>query len=193
MEKTTKNIAIFASGTGTNAREIIRFFKEKSSIAKVSLIVTNNPIAGVLLIADLEKIPVYLIPKEDLYEGKQTLETIRSRQIDVIVLAGYLKKIPAAIVDAYSGKMINIHPALLPKFGGKGMYGTRVHKAVLEAGEKETGITIHHVNSHYDEGDIIFQAACLIEKNDTIQSIQEKVRVLEHEHYPRIINRLIES
>lgn len=193
MEKTTKNIAIFASGTGSNARAIVHFFKSFPELAKVALIVSNNPQAGVLLLADVEKIPVFLIPKEDLEEGHLTLNALRQFHIDFIVLAGYLKKIPPILVDYYEGKMVNIHPALLPKFGGKGMYGNRVHEAVLKAGEEESGITIHHVNSKYDDGDIIFQAKCTINSDETTSSLAEKVRELEHQHYPNEIHRLIQS
>lgn len=193
MEKTTKNIAIFASGTGTNARAIIQFFKKNPESARVALIVSNNPLAGVLLIADLEKIPVYIIPKEDLENGRKTFAVLQQNQIDFIVLAGYLKKIPEVLVLNFEGRMVNIHPALLPKFGGKGMYGDRVHESVLKSGDQESGITIHHVNSKYDEGDIIFQAKCIISENETPQSLSLKVRELEHLHYPSEIHRIIQS
>jgi phosphoribosylglycinamide formyltransferase-1 len=193
MEKTTKNIAIFASGTGTNARAIIQFFKKNPESAKVVLIVSNNPLAGVLLIADVEKIPVFIIPKEDLEIGKNTLAVLQQNHIDFIVLAGYLKKIPEILVNHFEGKMVNIHPALLPKFGGKGMYGDRVHESVIKSGDKESGITIHHVNSKYDEGDIIFQAKCSISENETPQSLSLKVRELEHLYYPTEIYRIIQS
>jgi phosphoribosylglycinamide formyltransferase 1 len=193
MEKTTKNIAIFASGTGTNARAIIQFFKKNPEFAKVALIVSNNPLAGVLLIADIEKIPVYIIPKEDLEIGKNTFAVLQQNHIDFIVLAGYLKKIPQILVNNYEGKMVNIHPALLPKFGGKGMYGDRVHESVIKSGDKESGITIHLVNSKYDDGDIIFQAKCRISENETPQSLSLKVRELEHLYYPTEIHRIIQS
>ena len=183
-------IAIFASGAGSNAEKIIAHLKNHASI-KVSLIVCNKPGAGVLGIASAHQIPTLLIEKERFFRGDAYLPELRSRNIGFVVLAGFLWKVPDALVAAYPNKIINIHPALLPKYGGKGMYGMHVHQAVIAAGEKESGITIHYVNEHFDEGAPIFQATCPIEPGDTAEKLAEKIHVLEHRHFPEVVERVV--
>ena len=185
-------LAIFASGTGTNTQNIIRYFRGHASI-KVSLIVSNKPEAGVLNIAEKEGIPTLLIEKEPFFRGAAYVDELRARKIDFIVLAGFLWKIPLALIKAYPGRIINIHPALLPKYGGKGMYGRFVHEAVIAAADTETGITIHYVDEHYDHGQPIFQARVLVEPGDTPDTLAEKVHRLEYEHFPQIIERVVQS
>lgn len=184
-----KNIAIFASGGGSNAEEIMRHFKA-SNVARVSLIVSNNPKSGALYRAEKYNIPGYVHQPEELQNGK--LENVlKAYKIDFIVLAGYLKKVPDAIIKKFDKKLVNIHPALLPKFGGQGMYGMNVHKAVVAAKEKVSGITIHYVNEHYDEGAIIEQHACPISPKDFAIDVQEKVLELEHRFYAPCVEKLI--
>jgi formyltetrahydrofolate-dependent phosphoribosylglycinamide formyltransferase len=183
-------IAIFASGAGSNAQKIIDHFKNSDHII-ISLIVCNKPGAGVLSIAEKENIPSLLIDKEKFFRGNGYTDVLKQGGIDFIVLAGFLWKIPDALIQAYPGKIINIHPALLPNYGGKGMYGNFVHEAVIAAGEKESGITIHYVDGHYDNGDIIFQARCAISENDTPATLANRIHQLEHEHYPQVIENLL--
>ncbi len=184
------NIAIFASGTGSNAQKIIDHFRKHSYI-KISIIVCNNPAAGVLQIAATEGIPFLLIEKERFFRGDAYIKELKQYDIGFIVLAGFLWKIPSSLINIYPGRIINIHPALLPKYGGKGMYGHSVHEAVIGAGETESGITIHYVDDVYDNGKIIFQAHCPILSADTAQSLGQRIHQLEHEHYPRIIENLL--
>ena len=160
---------------------------EISPSVKVALIVCNNPGAGVLKIADKENIPALVIEKEKFFRGNAYADELKEKHIDFIVLAGFLWKIPSALIKAYPNRIINIHPALLPKYGGKGMYGNNVHAAVIAAGEKESGITIHYVDEHYDNGDIIFQAKCPVLPGDTPDSLAQRIHKLEHEHYPKVI------
>jgi phosphoribosylglycinamide formyltransferase-1 len=183
-------IAIFASGAGSNAEKIISHLKNHSSIT-VSLVVCNKPGAGVLAIATANKIPVLLIEKERFFRGDAYLPEMSSYGINFIVLAGFLWKIPEALIKTYPNKIINIHPALLPKYGGKGMYGMKVHEAVIAAGEKESGITIHYVNEHFDEGEPVFQASCSINETDTPESLAQKIHMLEHRHFPEVIEKLL--
>ena len=183
-------IAIFASGAGSNAQKIIDHFKN-SDHRIISLIVCNKPGAGVLSIAEKENIPSLLIDKEKFFRGNAYTDELKQAGIDFIVLAGFLWKVPDALIQAYPGKIINIHPALLPNYGGKGMYGNFVHEAVIAAGEKESGITIHYVDGHYDNGDIIFQARCAVSKNDTPATLANRIHQLEHEHYPQVIENLL--
>lgn len=186
-----KQIAIFASGTGTNAARIIDHFRHHPSI-KISLIVCNKPGAGVLGIAEKEHIPTLLLDKEQFFRGNAYVPELQEKKIDFLVLAGFLWKVPSALVKAYSGRILNIHPALLPKYGGKGMYGQFVHEAVITAKEKETGITIHFVDELYDHGQIAFQATVTVEDTDTPESLARKVHKLEHEHFPRIIEQVVD-
>ena len=183
-------IAIFASGTGSNAGRIIEYFKNHEK-TRVALIVCNNPSAGVLQIAEREKIPSLIIEKEQFFRGDGYVPFLKSSQIDFIVLAGFLWKIPSTILSAYPNSIINIHPALLPNYGGKGMYGLKVHSAVLTAGDKVSGITLHNVDEHYDNGDVIFQKTCEVSPSDTPETLAEKIHRLEHQHFPRVIDQVV--
>lgn len=185
-------LAIFASGAGSNAQKLIDHFKD-SDVARVALIVCNKPGAGVLTIAQKENIPTLLIEKESFFRGHAYLPQLKEAGVGFIILAGFLWKIPQALIDAYPRRIVNIHPALLPKFGGKGMYGQYVHEAVLQAGETESGITIHYVDEHYDNGDIIFQTACPVLEGDTPETIAARIHELEHLHYPRVVEELLKK
>lgn len=182
-------IAIFASGAGSNAQKIIDHFHNHSSI-KVAAIVCNNPEAGVLKIAAKENIPAFIIEKEKFFRGNGYVDELKEKHIDLIVLAGFLWKLPSSLLRAFPEKIINIHPALLPKYGGKGMYGHRVHEAVIANKEKESGISIHFVDEIYDHGKIIFQAKCPVFENDTADSLAQRIHGLEHENYPAIIEKV---
>jgi phosphoribosylglycinamide formyltransferase 1 len=181
-----KNIAIFASGAGSNAREIIERLHKPGKV-KVALILTNNPNAGVLRIAEENSIRSIILDKERFFRGDGYVGELNSQQIDLVVLAGFLWKIPATLIEAFPGGIVNIHPALLPKYGGKGMYGDNVHQAVIDADERESGITIHYVDEHYDNGDIIFQAKCEVKENDTPASLAARIHDLEHRHFSEVI------
>lgn len=185
-------IAIFASGAGSNAQKIIDYFKASTSV-KVELIVCNNPAAGVLSIAAKENIPVLIIDKEKFFHGNGYLDELKEKHIDLIALAGFLWKIPSALIKAWPNRIINIHPALLPKHGGKGMYGNNVHASVIAAGEKESGITVHYIDAIYDNGDIIFQAKCPVLPDDTLDSLAQRIHILEHEHYPKVIEEMVRN
>ncbi len=184
------NLALFASGTGSNARRIADFFAH-SDCARVRLLVSNKPDAPALDMARERGIATLVIGRSYFYESDHILSVLDEYGIGFIALAGFLWLIPPYLVQAYWRRMVNIHPALLPAYGGKGMYGVRVHEAVKAAGERETGITIHYVNERYDEGDIIFQARCPIAPGDTPADIARNVQALEHEHFPRVLERLI--
>src|SRR5688572_24720088 len=187
-----KKLAVFASGTGSNAQKIIDHFSDTNKGAEVALIVCNKAGAGVLQIATKENIPSIIIDKERFSGGDGFVPVLKSYEIDLIVLAGFLWKIPQSLIDAYPRCIINIHPALLPKYGGRGMYGAFVHEAVLNAGEAETGITIHYVDEHYDHGDIIFQAKCAV-NNDDAESLSKKIHALEHKYYPVVIEKVLKT
>lgn len=184
-------MAVFASGTGSNAQKIIDHFSDSSKNASVALIVCNKPEAGVLQIAARENIPTLIIEKERFFRSDAYLPELRKHEIDFIVLAGFLWKIPQVLIDAYPRRIVNIHPALLPRYGGKGMYGSFVHEAVLTAKDAESGITIHYVDEHYDNGDVIFQARCRIDEGDDAETLSQKIHRLEHQHYPVVIEQLI--
>ena len=184
------NIAIFASGSGSNAENIINHFKG-SDLAKVDLLLCNRPDAFALTRAKNLGVDTLIFGREDFYNSDVIINELARRGIDYIVLAGFLWLVPDSLTKKYEGRIVNIHPALLPKFGGKGMYGDRVHKAVIEAGEKESGITIHLVNSIYDSGDIIFQAKTPVTPEDDYKSLAAKIHELEGEHFPRIIEQEI--
>lgn len=185
------SLIIFASGTGTNANAIIEHFKRNGK-AKVSLIVSNNAEAGVVEIAKREEIPFLIIDKKTFYETL-LVEQLKDHDPALIALAGFLWKIPDAVIHEFPNRIINIHPALLPGYGGKGMYGNKVHNAVLDAKDKESGITIHYVNEVYDEGNIILQARCKVEKNDGPDELANRIHHLEHFYYPRVIEFLLEQ
>ena len=186
------NIAVFASGNGSNAENIITHFSASNN-AVVKLVISNKAEAYVLERARAKGVPAIVMPREELTSETPTalLETLKQHNIGYIILAGYLLKIPAALTESYKGRIINIHPALLPKFGGKGMYGMNVHKAVLEAGESESGITIHLVDAVYDNGKILFQATCPVLPEDTPEQLAEKVQALEQQHFPATIEKYI--
>jgi phosphoribosylglycinamide formyltransferase-1 len=186
------HIAIFASGAGTNAKNIIEHFRN-SSLAKVSLIVSNKRDAGVLNIAENENIPSIIIEKEKFFRGNGYVDELMDRKIDFIVLAGFLWKIPQALLKRYPQRIINIHPALLPKYGGKGMYGHHVHEVVIGAKENESGITIHYVDEHYDNGDVILQVRCPVLENDTPELLAQRIHALEYANYPVVIDELVKK
>ena len=188
----TTHVAIFASGAGSNAQKIIDHFRD-SELINIALIVCNKPGAGVLTIAAKENIPAIIIDKEKFFRSNAYTDDLKENKIDFIILAGFLWKIPDTLIKAYPGKIINIHPALLPNYGGKGMYGNYVHEAVIAAGEKESGITIHYVDGHYDNGDVIFQARCAVLENDTAASLADRIHQLEHEHYPKVIENILKK
>jgi formyltetrahydrofolate-dependent phosphoribosylglycinamide formyltransferase len=183
-------VAIFASGTGTNAQRIIDHFNLSSRV-DIALIVCNKPGAGVLAIAEKENIPTLLISKDRFFNGDAYLPDLQKKKIGFIVLAGFLWKLPEPIIKAYPKKIVNIHPALLPKYGGSGMYGHYVHDAVITNKEKESGISIHYVDEQYDHGDVIFQDKCAVDENDDAASLAKKIHELEHANYPAVIEKII--
>ena len=183
-------LAIFASGQGTNVENITTYFKDHREI-EVTIIVTNNPQAGVISRAQDLHIPVEVISNDCASNAEFLVELCRQKEIHFVVLAGYLRMIPEKFVKTFHNRIINIHPSLLPKFGGKGMYGDNVHRAVLSSAEKESGITIHYVNAVYDEGEIIEQAKCTIDPTDTLERLKEKIAALEKVHFPKAIEQAI--
>ena len=185
-------LAIFASGAGSNARKIIEYFKGNPEI-RVDLVVSNKSNAGVLNIAEEFNIPVLIIDKEQFFRGNNYIDELQEAGITFIVLAGFLWKVPVQLVQAYKGRMVNIHPALLPKYGGKGMYGSFVHEAVIAAGESESGITIHFVDELFDHGHHIFQATCPVEKSDTPETLAARVHQLEHQYYPEVLEKVLKE
>ncbi len=191
-ELPVKRIAIFASGAGTNAQNIITYFNNKPETGiRVALLVSNNPLAGVLSIAEKEDIPLLVIRKENFISGDAHILYLENYSIDLIVLAGFLWKVPPLFMKKYPDKIINIHPALLPKHGGQGMYGKKVHEAVISNKETESGITIHYVDEQYDHGRVIFQATCPVAATDTAAGLARKVQELEYKHYPEVIEKLL--
>ena len=185
-----KNIIVFASGSGTNAEKIIRHFNF-SNFAKVSYIASNKPDAFVLRRAEMLNVKTLTFNKNDLYTYNKVLDFLLNENPDIIVLSGFLLLMPSNIISAFPKRIINIHPALLPEYGGKGMYGDNVHKAVLADKKNESGITIHYVNEKYDDGDIIFQKSCPVYPDDTVSSLAEKIHALEYEFFPKVIESLI--
>jgi formyltetrahydrofolate-dependent phosphoribosylglycinamide formyltransferase len=186
----SKHLVIFASGAGSNAQQIINYFRS-AALIKVVLIVCNKPGAGVLSIAEKEGIPTLLIEKERFFRGDAYVPLLQDVHTDLIILAGFLWKIPHALISTFPRRIVNIHPALLPKWGGKGMYGQYVHESVLQAGEVESGITIHYVDEQYDHGDIIFQTACPVLEGDTHETLARRIHQLEHLHYPVVIDEVV--
>jgi phosphoribosylglycinamide formyltransferase-1 len=187
-----RNIAILASGAGTNAENIIKYFSNKNT-AKVSLVLSNKRQAQVLKRAEANNIRTVFFEHKEFYITGKVLRYLLLYKIDFIVLAGFLWLVPENILEQYAGRIINIHPALLPGYGGKGMYGDMVHKAVIANKDKESGITIHYVNKFYDEGDIIFQTRCKVDPSDTPGSLADKIHALEYLHYPKIIEGLVDK
>jgi phosphoribosylglycinamide formyltransferase 1 len=185
-----KNIAIFASGAGTNAENIIKYFSTRNT-AKVCLVLSNNRNALVIKRAESLGVTTVFFDRSEFYGTGEVLNRLVSEKIDFIVLAGFLWLVPENILEKYNRRIVNIHPALLPDYGGKGMYGDAVHKAVVANCEKESGITIHWVDRHYDNGDIIFQQRCEIEPDDSPESLAKKIHVLEYAHFPAVIEDVI--
>lgn len=188
MEK--KKLAIFASGTGSNALNIIDFFKDSEEI-EVAFVLSNKQDAKIVTTAPEAGVPVYVFSNAEVEEAGKVLELCFEQQIDYIILAGFLRKIPLSLFLAFPNKIINIHPSLLPKYGGQGMYGANVHKAVLANNEKVSGITIHFVNAEFDKGEIIAQFSCDLVENETLESLQEKIHQLEHAHFPTVIQNTL--
>ena len=187
-----KKIAIFASGSGTNAENIIHYFKSSKKI-EVALVLSNNKNAFVLERATKLNVQTRIFNRVSFKESDEVINLLEEKNIDFIVLAGFLWLIPKNLIFAFNNKIINIHPALLPKYGGKGMFGMHVHNAIIENGEKESGISIHNVNEKYDDGAILFQAKCKIEANDTSELLAQKIHKLEYEHFPKVIEKWILS
>ena len=187
-----KRIAIFASGSGSNAENIFNHFKENSTV-EISLILTNNVNAYVIERAKNLEVKSHVFSKTDFLNTPSILTVLAENKIDLVVLAGFLLKIPENLIKSYPNKIVNIHPALLPKYGGKGMYGDNVHKAVVAEKETESGITIHFVNEHYDEGKVIFQAKFPVLENDTYKDVAAKIHQLEYEHFPKTIEFLLKK
>jgi phosphoribosylglycinamide formyltransferase-1 len=195
-----KRIAIFASGAGSNAQKIIDHFHGGRPVTAVQngievevvLIVSNNPTAGVLQIAEKENIPSLIIERKQFLEDGY-INKLKEYHTDLLVLAGFLWKVPAILTKSYRNKIINIHPALLPKYGGKGMYGSHVHQAVINSKENQSGITIHYVDEIYDHGNIIFQVKCEVDENDTADSLANKIHALEHRYYPDVIESILQQ
>jgi phosphoribosylglycinamide formyltransferase-1 len=187
-----KRIAIFASGSGSNAQKIMEHFK-KHVEAEVVIVLTNNPEAYVLQRADNFEIPSHIFDKAEFYKTNSVVDLLKNLQIDLIVLAGFMWLIPQNLLKAFPNKIINIHPALLPKFGGKGMYGDRVHHAVMDAKEEESGITIHFIDENFDEGEIIHQSRFRIEAGDDLEMIKFKGQQMEHLHYPKVVEQLLKK
>lgn len=190
MDMKKKRIAIFASGSGTNAQKFFEFFQEHSA-ATIQLVLTNNASARVRARADAFDISSYVYPRKYWANGEEVFTLLKKEQIDYIVLAGFMLLLPPKLIQSFPNRIFNIHPALLPKYGGKGMYGMHVHRAVKVAGDQLSGITIHYVNEKYDEGQIIFQASCKIKDSDSAEEIAQKVLLLEHENYPKVVEEVI--
>jgi len=187
-----KRIAIFASGSGSNAQKIMEHFKRNAE-AEVVLILTNNPQAYVLQRSDNFEIPSHIFNRHEFYETDEVIKLLKNLQVDLIVLAGFLWLVPESLLKAFPNKIINLHPALLPKHGGKGMYGDHVHKAVLAAKDEESGITIHFVSEAFDEGEIIHQSKFRIDPDDNLEVVKFKGQQLEHQHFPRVIESLLKK
>lgn len=189
-QSTLYQLAIFASGTGSNAEKMIDYFKRSQNIS-IALLVSNNHEAGVLLIAKKNNIPILIIEREKFFKGDAYIPELQQHNINFIVLAGFLWKIPVKMIHAFPNAIINIHPALLPAYGGKGMYGRHVHESVIAHHEKHSGITIHYVDEIYDHGKIIFQEKCSVDKNETPESLASKIHQLEHTHFATQIEKLL--
>jgi phosphoribosylglycinamide formyltransferase-1 len=185
-----KRIAVFASGSGSNAENIVKFFRN-NDLARVTIILSNKKDAYVLERAQQLGVPSISFNREDFYNSNKIVRTLEEQGIDMVVLAGFLWLVPQSLIDKYDGRIVNIHPALLPKYGGKGMFGMNVHNAVVAEKETETGITIHYVNGRYDEGNVIFQAKVSVNPSDTPEMVADKVHHLEYEHFPKIVEKLI--
>lgn len=191
-QQPAKGLVIFASGAGSNAQRMIDYFRG-SALAKTVLVVCNKPGAGVTDIAEKENIPLLMIERERFFRGDAYLPEIQKRGGDFLILAGFLWKVPAILINAYPRRIVNIHPALLPKYGGRGMYGHYVHESIISAGEVESGITIHYVDEHYDNGDVIFQTACPVLQGDSPDTLALRIHQLEHLYYPRVVEEILQG
>jgi phosphoribosylglycinamide formyltransferase-1 len=187
-----KNIAIFASGSGTNAENLIRFFRT-SPYGEVKLVLTNRQGAGVIDRAQSLDVETIVFNREQFYQSEEILDLLIERNIDYVVLAGFLWLVPEYLLEHFENKMLNIHPALLPKYGGKGMFGHHVHAAVIENREQESGISIHRVNRKYDDGSIVFQARCEVKADDTPESLALRIHQLEYEHFPVVVEKQLKE
>lgn len=183
-------LAIFASGRGSNAGAIIECFAHEDDLS-IGLILTNSPKAGVLKLAEAHNIPTHVTNRSEFYSTESVLNALHNHQIDFIALAGFLWLVPEVLLHAFPARIVNIHPALLPKYGGKGMFGQKVHEAVKAAGDRESGITIHYVDEQYDNGEPIFQARVTLQPDDSAEAIARKVLALEHHHYPELLTQLM--
>lgn len=192
MHSQPVNIAILASGSGSNAQKIMEYFSDRTDI-KVKLLLSNNPNAYALERAQNMQVKTHVFDRNSFRNTNEVLEVLKDHSIDWLILAGFLWLIPDNLLKSFPCRIINIHPALLPNYGGKGMYGAKVHEAVIAAGDKESGISIHYINEHYDEGELIFQAKCLINEGDTADMLADKIHKLEHEHFPQIIDKVIKE
>lgn len=186
------NLAVFASGSGTNAERLFEKFARHPR-GQVAVLLTNNPRAGVVVRAKRFEVPVVVFTKQDLADTNAVLAHLQAHSVDLIVLAGFLLQVPPKLVAAYPDRIVNIHPALLPAYGGKGMYGRHVHESVVAAGDTETGISIHYVNEHYDEGRLIWQVRCAVLPTDDPEDVAARVHRLEHQHYPAVIAALVDE
>lgn len=186
-------IAIFASGSGTNAENLIKYFKDKLNLAQIVLVLTNNKNAGVINKCKKLAVPVFILNNSHFENTENLINLLKKNKVDWIVLAGFLRKINPHLIAEFPKRIINIHPALLPKYGGKGMYGHFIHEAVVAAGEKESGITIHFVNENYDEGSIIFQVQCMLDKNENATTLAAKIHDLEQRHFPVVLEQLLQK
>ena len=187
-----KRIAIFASGSGTNAEEIFKYFKDRDDVS-VKVLLSNNPNAYALTRAKNHGVNTQVFDRRSFYQSREIVRTLTEQDIDLVVLAGFLWLIPENLLKAFPDRIINIHPALLPKYGGKGMYGMKVHESVIRDGEKESGITIHKVNAQYDEGEIIFQTRCEVKPDDTPDSLAQRIHGLEYAHFPKVIDDCLKN
>ncbi len=187
-----RNVAIFASGSGTNAENIIKYFKGNPAV-NVAVVLSNNRNAGVHKRVNNLGVPSFVFTRDEFTEGTPVINKLQEYEVEFIVLAGFMNKISQTLLNAFPQHIINIHPALLPKHGGKGMYGMHVHQAVVGAGDPESGITIHYINEEYDEGAVIFQASCPVSPTDTPEDVATKVHALEYAHYPKVIENLLKS
>lgn len=186
-------IAIFASGAGSNADRILDFTNDLQPDVQVDCLLTNKKVAGIYEVAEKNSVPIFYFSNQDFSDSTKIVSFLKQRKIEWIVLAGFLRKVEADVVGAYNNKIFNLHPSLLPKFGGKGMFGENVHNAVIEAGENESGITIHLVNNEFDKGEIIFQAKCSVAEGQTVEELAKKIQKLEHENFAETVVRYIEN
>ena len=192
-EELVNKIAIFASGSGTNAENLIKYFKDKLNLAQIVLVLTNNKNAGVINKCKKLAVPVFILNNSHFENTENLINLLKKNKVDWIVLAGFLRKINPHLIAEFPNRIINIHPALLPNYGGKGMYGHFIHEAVVAAGEKESGITIHYVNENYDEGTIIFQVQCMLDKNENATTLAAKIHDLEQRHFPVVLEQLLQK